>query len=215
MKKIYLFAIASIVVLTSRAQYTITASSSPVIGDANQYYYTDTTGVDGGASGTGQTWDYTNLVIASTPTLIIDTYTTVTSTPNGTDFPTSNFAISHSDGPGDYSYFNYSSTQTELNGISLSSSNPTFNVIYSDPETMYTLPFSYGSSATDNFAASFTMSGTPVNMSGTVTVAGDGTGILNLPNGKSYSNVLMLKTVEYTNTTDGTCTGPDLNPMYK
>ncbi len=185
MKKNFFLLACVVVTLTGKAQYTLTASSNPTVGDVYNFDYADTTGINGGASGMGVLWNYTNL---SMMFAYSHTYTNVAATTNGTSFPTAN--IAELDGTNTL-YYNYSTTKVDY----LGSSNSGYTAVNSDPETFYTLPFSYGSSSSDNSASSYTISGIPYSMTGTTTATGEGTGTLNLPNGMSYSNVLKMKIV--------------------
>lgn len=190
MKKIYFLAFSLTIAFSSQAQYTVTAAFNPVPGDMNDYYKIDTTGVSFGSSGTGQVWNYTTLNVSASPTLVTETYTTVGSTPAGASFPAANLASSSTENPGQFTYYNASTLKYDLIGATVTSTN---NLVYSNPETLYTIPFSYGSSSVDNFSGSVSIGTFTINRTGTITTTGDGTGTLNLPGGISYSNVLKIK----------------------
>ncbi len=190
MKKIYLLVFSLTLAFTSQAQFTVTAAFNAVPGDVDNYYKIDTTGVAFGSPGTGQVWNYTTLNVSASPTLVAETYTTVGSTPAGASFPAANLASSSTDNPGQFSYYNASTVKYDFIGATV---NPTLNVVYSNPETFYTIPFTYGSSSVDNFAGMLSTGTFTLNRTGTITTTGDGMGTLNLPSGISYSNVLKIK----------------------
>lgn len=184
-----MLAIAS--VLGVKAQYTLTASSNPVVGDIYQYYYMDTTGVTFGSTGTAQVWDYTNLVV-SYPPLVTETYTTVASTPNASLFPAANIASETN--AGYFEYYNMSATERSLIGWT----NSVTQSVNANPVVFSVLPFSYGSSAVSNNFTTTSMSslGPNSNYSGVMTITAEGTGTLILPDGTAYANVLKIKTVK-------------------
>ncbi|MBS1634592.1 MAG: T9SS type A sorting domain-containing protein [Bacteroidetes bacterium] len=191
MKKIYLLALLTLGAFTAKAQYTITASHNPVVGDVETTYDADTVGIPTGANGTGVTWNYTGIVISPTAAISSNTYVANTAAPNYTAFPSA--TIAQNDGTGTYSMWNYSSSAATLYG----SASSTLNIVFSDPEIVYTLPFTYGSSSNDTYAGTFTVSGFPATISGTVTTTGVGIGTLQMPGGKTYTNVLKIKAVSH------------------
>lgn len=187
MKKIYLLLSSSIFALNIQAQYTVTsAANNPTLGESQTTFNADTTGITAGTSGANQIWNFTNIVIQPTTTAT-STYVAINSAPNFTAFPGA--TIAQTNGSGDYTLWNYSSTQAVLYGFS----SATLTAIYSNPEILYTMPFTFGSLSSDTYASTFTVSGFPVSRTGSVTTTGEGYGTLNLPNGKTYTNVLKIK----------------------
>lgn len=187
MKKIYLFITLTICAFQSNAQYTVTTSNNPIIGETNTTYLADTAGVSIGTSGASQVWNYTGIVIQATTTPVTNTYVATSAAPNYTDFPGAN--IAQTDGSGDYTMWQYTTSGAYLYGVA----TPTLSLVYSNPETLYTIPFTYGFTSNDNFASTFTISGAPATRNGTVTTVGEGYGTLNMPGGISYNNVLKIK----------------------
>lgn len=206
MKKLYFAMLLSMSVLAGKAQYTITAAASPVVGDTEYTWSADTAGVSTGSAGTGQTWNYTGIVISPTAAVNSNTIVAKTAAPNYTAFPSA--TVAQEDQGGNYSFYDYSSSAATIYG----SSDGTVTIVYSNPETLYTIPFSYGSTSSDTYAGTFTTSSIPATITGTVNTTGSGTGTLNMPGGKSYTNVLKVKAalhqvisasaVGYTSTTD-------------
>lgn len=187
MKKLYFAILLSVGALAGKAQYTITATNNPMIGDMETTISADTAGVSTGNNNTGQTWNYTGIVISPTAAVGTTTYVAKTAAPNYTAFPSA--TIAQADQSGSYSFFDYSSVAANLYG----SSDGTVTIVYSNPETLYTIPFSYGSASNDTYAGTFTTSSIPVSITGTVNTTGVGTGVVNMPGGKTYSNVLKVK----------------------
>lgn len=196
MKKIY-FVLAFITACNARAQYTLTASSNPVVGDIYQYYLMDTAGFTFGSTGTGQVWNYTNLVV-SYPNRVTVTYTTVASTASASTFPAANIASEASLPAGSLTYYTISATERSLVGEAFINNGDVR--LNTNPVAFCVLPFSYGSSAVStNFTGSSVFSlyaGPSVNYSGVMTINAEGTGTLLLPDGLQYSNTLKIKTVE-------------------
>ena len=192
MKNMY-FVILFLVACHVRAQYTLTANSNPVAGDAYRYSYMDTTGVTGGSSGTAQVWDYSNMVPYPSGG-VTETYTTAASTPSASLVPSANMASETDRAPGIFYYYYISATERSLVGRIANSSNMRLNA---NPVAFSVLPFSYGSSAVStNFTGTNISLGTSSNYSGVMTIKAEGTGTLILPDGQLYSNVLKTETVE-------------------
>lgn len=180
--------------LFTNAQYTITSAANPVPGDVESYKNLDTTGLKHGTSGTGQTWNYSSVIISTVATTP-STYVAMSSVPNSFMFPGA--TIASGDGTGYYSVYSNNATKIEIMGQAA----PTVSgsILYSNPIKLYSLPFSYGTSSPDNFA----FSGPGYTVTGTFTTTGDGTGTLILPTG-TYPNVLKQKLIVYESITSGT-----------
>lgn len=191
MKKLYILTFVLLTGLTTKAQYTITAATNPIVGDIKEAYLLNTAGFSigtGGGSGLGQVWNYTSLDLAGAYSYFT-TYTTVASTPMAATFTAANIASYDSDSPDFISYDNYSLTKSESIGeqIDLITSFVDINRL------VFNYPFAYGNTQTDDY--SYTYPG--LSSTGTVTSIGDGVGTLNLPNGKTFLNALKRKTIEY------------------
>jgi hypothetical protein len=218
MKNMY-FVIAFLAACHARAQYTLTAGSNPVAGDVYRYCFMYTTGVTGGSSGTAQVWDYSDLV-AYPSGRVTKTYTTAASTPSASLFPSANMASETDRSPGSFEYYHISATEKSLVGKILYNSNSSTGgsliMRFANPVVFSALPFSYGSSAvSNNFTGSNTNSVGSVNYSGEMTIKAEGTGMLILPDGQIYSNVLKIETVEtYTLNGSDTVTTTTINEWY-
>lgn len=187
MKKIYLLLSSSILALNIQAQYTVTsAANNPTLGESQTTYNADTTGVVIGTSGANQIWNYTSIVVQPT-TAVTSTYVATNSAPNFTAFPGA--TISQTSGNGDYTLWGYTPTQAVLYGFS----NSTLTAVYSNPEILYSMPFTFGSLNSDTYGGTFTIGVNSIVRTGNVTTTGEGYGTLNLPNGKTYTNVLKIK----------------------
>jgi hypothetical protein len=217
MKKIY-FIMAFIAACNARAQYTLTANSNPVVGDVYQYCYMYATGVTGGSSGAAQVWDYSDLV--AYPGRVTQTYTTAASTPSASLFPSANMASETDRSPGSFEYYHISATERSLAGKILYNSNSSTGgsliIRYANPVVFSVLPLSYGSSAvSNNFTGSNTNSFGSLNYSGAMTIKAEGTGLLILPDGQFYYNVLKIETVEtYTLNGSDTVVTTTVNEWY-
>lgn len=218
MKKMY-FVMALIAACNARAQYTLTASSNPVAGDVYKYCYMYETGVTGGSSGTAQVWDYSGLVAYSSGHET-QTYATAASTPSASLFPSANMASETDRSPGSFEYYHISATERSLVGeikySSNSSNGGSLIIRYANPVVFSVLPFSYGSSAvSNNFTGSNTNSIGSLSYSGVMTIKAEGTGMLILPDGQVYYNVLKIETVEtYTLSGSDTVVTTTVNEWY-
>lgn len=182
MKKIFL-ALGVAASFNLSAQFTITSSMAPVAGDVEASVKTLTTGLTTPTSGTNQFWNYTGAVIDATASPQSSTYTAVSAAPNASLFPGATIA-STSD------YVNYSMAKYTT-GIweNLGDAAPTLTdcIVYTDPMSYLTFPFSYGSSHNDTHAYA-TPNETVTGSSNTIA---DGTGTLAIP-GFTFTNVLKV-----------------------
>lgn len=187
MKKIYTILTVIIFTVTySFAQPNITASNfNPVLGQAITYHTFTPTSLTPGSSGANQNWNF-----ASTPNsgTVSFTYVTPASTPYGASFPSANLAANHN---GAYEYQIANTNFLARAGAWASG----VTIPYSDAENLIAFPFTYNSTYTDNFAATFVSSGYTFNRSGSVNGTADGYGTLVLPWG-TLTNVLRIHTTE-------------------
>ena len=182
MKKILLF-LAFNVALSTRAQYTITANSNPVVGDVTSEIGTYSVGLSVPTNGTNKFWNYTSIQI-DTSTASSATYVPMSSVPNAGLFNGANIGLDYGSG----SYFDvFKITSTSREELGSAAPTPSDCVSYSNTFTLMTLPFSYGSNNYDTFAYNQGNS----TSSGSVNVSADGSGTLSLP-GYTFSNTLKV-----------------------
>jgi hypothetical protein len=185
MKKLLLLLFAFSIQQIS-AQYTLTLGSMYVPGDIIEDMFPCTnTLVPPGSSGSSQTWNYLNLnpnwATATSATCI-----GMSSVPHATLFPTGSIGISSSVG----SALVYENTATASRYMGYAQPSASNSIAFFDPRTVFTFPFSYGSSFVDTYGYTST-SGT---YTGTISVSGDGIGLLLLP-GMSHPNTLKVRSI--------------------
>ncbi|MCB9169948.1 MAG: T9SS type A sorting domain-containing protein [Flavobacteriales bacterium] len=171
---------------TSVHAQTITDSASPIAGDSFLDNYTPY--MDPGPGGSGQTWDFSNLVSDSTRTV---SFQTPASTGVNGGFPNAN--IAETTDMTDWTFFESSSAGYDLQGVYLNSL--TQEVVYQDPERVLKLPCSMNTSWTDSLGADFTSFGVPIIRSGAIDGLADGSGTLIMPYG-TVNDVLRVRTIE-------------------
>ncbi len=165
------------------SQMTLTSAYNPVIGDIQYQVSVDTTGISPGNSGANQTWNFQNLIrIDSIAVRFIDP----AATPYGSSFPQSNICAHDTC----YDYFKTSSQQLEYVGYN----SQNLVVLYTNFETVISYPFTYNSTANDNFSANINSGGDVIIRTGSVNIIGDGYGLLNLPFG-AFLNALRIKSI--------------------
>jgi hypothetical protein len=166
---------------------TLTSSNSaPQPGDSFTRYNADTTGVIPGNAGAGIIWNFSNLVAQNTNFTF--NYVVPSATPYGSLFPDA--TVSYSNDPS-YGYYKVTSSEYEIIGMSSSLNS----WLYSNPEIMFSYPFSYGNNLVDSlFATSFYL-GINHYRIGTRTTVADGYGTLVLPSG-TYTNLLRVKVIQ-------------------
>ncbi len=141
------------------AQITLTTNSFPAVGDMYISHH-DSLGASltPGNSGANQTWDFSGLNNHYNDTT---TAVTVASTPNGTAFPTADFAANNSAG---YAYFKNTANESQIIGISGSLlGSGVLNIQYNTPNIVAKSGVTYNSNY--SFVNSFLLmaSGADVN----------------------------------------------------
>jgi hypothetical protein len=191
MKKIYF--IFTLILFTSVLKsQTLTTDLFPSPGDVYEYFYTDTLGIVPGPAGASQEWNFEDLNVDTV--LQVDTYLSpITTTP-----PVTGHTTAIGDTLQGFSFFKNTAAKYEMLGIS-DSANVTV-VVYSNPMTLVTFPFTFGNTSTDNFAFTTSFQGNNVNATGTITTTADGSGNILLPQG-AFNNVLRVKINIVTNFT--------------
>ncbi|MBA2612467.1 MAG: T9SS type A sorting domain-containing protein [Bacteroidetes bacterium] len=189
MKKIYSLILLVTVAFSAKAQYTLTSANNAVIGEIEKTWPADTLTPNGlyPAGGTNQIWNYSGIIISPTVSAVSNSYVAVSAAPNASLFSAANIAKTSDN-------INYELSNNSATSItSYGSSNSSVTIVYQNPELIATLPFTYGTLCTDTYSASYTSNSIPVSRTGTVTTSGDGTGTLNMPGNKNYTNALRVK----------------------
>jgi hypothetical protein len=189
-KHFYLISLFILFIIKAYGQVAILtfANNGPVPGDVFTSFNADTTGVINGSPGANQSWNYSGLIIDTSKT--VKNYVTSSSTPYVASFPDATVVFMNNPS---YSYLKVNSSEYTILGLA----SPLGIMIYSDPETIFTYPFSYGQSITDSLKGSYQITGTAnyFYRSGTRNTTADGYGTLILPSG-TYTNMLRTKTIQ-------------------
>jgi hypothetical protein len=167
------------------AQPNLTAiGSNPNIGYSS--YTVTNNEFTPGSAGSNQMWDLSSVGNTS---VLNNSYTDINSTPYASQFPSANLSSNNSE-----NYHFYKTTTAALTVIgSVSLPNGiVFN--YSDGIDILRYPFTFGDDYTDQIAATYS-NGTLLYRYGSISVTGDGWGILILP-GATHMNVLRIHKVE-------------------
>jgi hypothetical protein len=180
--------------LKVNAQYTITPSQKPDIGDSYDYINIDTSNIINGTSGANQIWNYTNLILPTTPTVNSIYYSNATTIPNHTWYLGAYMALIGSDGG--FTAFDSDPNNYSLNWIKIAVGTSTK---YADPITRYHYPISFGSvfndsvkfGAYDETPSGYGYIGSYLSY-GVHSYTCTGYGTLNLPNGVSLPNTIKL-----------------------
>lgn len=183
MKKNYTFFLFILLIsFSGKAQYTITNASMPLVGDVDIQHSCTNTLVPLGSGGTGQTWNYAFLNVDWTSYPI--TFVSMSAVANASLFPTG--TIGASNGSGNANIYENTSAASKVIGYSDPLVSNCF--VYSNPVTVFTFPFSYGTTFTDTYSGSYSMG----IFNGTVTTSGHGSGVLLTP-GMTFSNVIKVR----------------------
>ena len=178
---------------------TMEQANEPTIGNTKTMYVCDSlTDPLASTTGSGVTWDYSNVVGANS-TKIIEIIDPATSAYSSA-YPTSTKGFSIQ---GSLTNF-YNSTATERVSQGFVFEEPSLGVFVAtfetDEQKTVSYPFAYGSTLNDAFAGSlqFTFNGVAQNptCTGSSYASIDGEGTLLLPSGNSFSNVIRYKIVD-------------------
>jgi hypothetical protein len=191
MKRKLLFAAVMLSGLANAQSFN--QSNEPIIGDQEGYFLCDSNAVNYAAvTGTGVTWDYSNIAGVTGVTKSVEVIDASTSSFYG-DFPGSEKAISIA---GAVTTF-FSSSASNRTSQGFVYSEPTFGDVVAkwtnDPELLFNYPMSTPNGLVDIFSGNllFEFNGIPQNTvcNGNITAAVDGSGTLLLPDGNSYDAV--------------------------
>jgi hypothetical protein len=208
MKKLYTL-ILSIALFTgtTKAQVSLTKSfNEPVIGNVVNTQEYDSTSIapipkNAGAS---QTWDFS--AFSSNTVMASSTYTTPSSTPNYTDFPTS--TVAEDDGNGGINYFQSTTSTFELNGIANVGNGLVISFTNSAIAAQW--PISYTYNNTDLYAGTVSLGTYSGAVNGTITTTAPGNGVVMLPGNQTFSNCLQVKAI---NKLKGTVNGTPIGTV--
>ncbi len=184
----------AIISIANAQNLTLTkALYEPIVGDQRGTYPLDTsfysTGLPSTITGTAVTWDFSNLILNPTVTLISTDYIA----PATATVPPPSGATIAEDQGGSYTFYKSvatPSTQYELMSVKFSSVALTFT----NTAIVARWPISYGYNLTDAIGGTFQFS-VSGNFSGSSTSNADGMGTLKMPQGNNFTNVLRLKSV--------------------
>jgi hypothetical protein len=198
MKKIYLSLLSIGFAFTVNAQLNLTkAFNEPVLGDVNTKNGYDSVGVVPKNTGASQTWNFSTL---TTNTIVdVSTFTTVSSTPNGTAFPTSTLA--EGDGTGAFNYWKSTSTTYELMGFDDGAGS---TVTFTNSAIAAVWPVNMGYSNTDAYGGPVMVTSLSGFSNGNITTNGTGTGTVILPGSLTFTNCLQVKMTNSLNIQVGT-----------
>jgi hypothetical protein len=196
MKRLFILMIGFAVAFASHAQTILTFKSHGLVPNENNPMMLAKY-VDPGVEGQNAVWDFSLLETTDNFTgNVQDTYTAK----NANRFQIANTVLEEF---GNYFFFNSSSSQLEQYGYS--SGNGTLAIEYTKPFVKMRYPFAYNNDYSGSFEGKYISNNTIIGeIVGTYTVTGDASGMLLLPNGKSFNNALRVKEVKtYKQTVNG------------
>lgn len=173
---------------------TITSSWAPAPYKANEIHYTENvSGVEAGAAGSGQNWDFSSLTDDS---VNVESIVPTTGLPFASEFTEATHASVVSDPEGTFvSYFKTTSSAYTILGAGFEGGGISGTFIYSNPIDLFRFPIGFGQAYNDDFESTITALGFSYDRNGAVQVDVDGSGTLTTPIG-TFSNVLRVKSVE-------------------
>jgi len=192
MKKIYTL-LFFVLAFTNQSQTITQSFNEPVIGDIDRSTRLDTslytTGLPTNVTGNNCSWDFTKFT--GVFPMVVDSFISPSSVPNASAHPNATYAQNRDK---IYTFYKSSTSpsQTELLGGYTTSLTLTFT----NTAIIASYPLNYGYNLTDPVSGTFLYNATNGVCNGSITIAADGLGTVNLPNGVSIPNVLRLKSVE-------------------
>ncbi len=176
---------------------TLTSSTTtPVVGETFSNQVAQTNNLPSYAGGANQTWNYSGLVdssVAASVQVLLPS-----ATPDAALFPTSNLAVRTANNA-NFVYFNSQASQLSIVGLDAAD---TGQINYTTPRIYLPYPFAYNSFYTDSVVGEVERYGAIFR--GKDSLKADGYGTLNLPGGKSYTNVLRVQYIENVTTVKDT-----------
>lgn len=169
------------------AQNLTSTVHNPVAGDIFTTKSFDSTAVLPKQTGSGQTWNFSTC-ITSTSAPATSTYVSAITVPSSSMFTGCN--IVNDAGSGSYNY--YQTTTTSLNLLG-TKSGTTSTIVFSNPLTFITYPFSMGSTHSDLAAGNMTLNTFTGTINYNWTINGTGTGNLILPGSINVPNILQSR----------------------
>lgn len=177
---------------TLTAQPTLQNNVLPAFGDVVFNTEADTNGIEPGAAGANQTWDFTALTPLPGETTVQSTFAPAAGTPFADQFPEANAAaiIPTADGTA-YGYFKLENNRISFYGSAIAG----LDFHFDDPEINVVTPITFHEGFSDLYSSTlsipdngefFTKAGKAVEY--------DAYGTLKMP-GATYNNAMRLKTV--------------------
>ena len=192
------------------AQTLTQANHAPAAGDAFKRIQCDSTGVAPGASGAGQNWNFSSLIIHST---ITTTY--VASTSSNATYNPSDVVMKELKNA-DNAYFKSSASDLKTYGGNFLSGNISVSLTYTAPAVLATYPMNLNSANSSATGGTISLNNSFTgNFFGTASFVADATGTLALP-AKTFTDVIKVTSSQLINATlsVGTVTVTQLNFNY-
>ena len=188
-----LLSIAIIISAASQAQTLTQANSAPVAGNSYTTYQCDSTGISAGASGAGQTWNFSSIITHSS---IAKAY--ISSVNSNTVYAPADVYVNSTTSP-DNSYYKSTSSDLKYYGGNFMISTFAVSLTYTVPSIKAIYPMSLNTTTSSAVSGSVTLNG---SANGTFTgnsgVTADATGTLVLA-GKTFTDVIRVVTTQVLN----------------
>ena len=188
-----LLSIAIIISAAAEAQTLTQANSSPVAGNSYTTYQCDSTGISAGASGAGQTWNFSSIITHSS---IAKAY--ISSVNSNTVYAPADVYVNSTTSP-DNSYYKSTSNDLKYYGGNFMISTFAVSLTYTVPSIKAIYPMSLNTTTSSAVSGSVTLNG---SANGTFTgnsgVTADATGTLVLA-GKTFTDVIRVVTTQVLN----------------
>lgn len=170
------------------AQYTMSNTDFPTVGTSYQYIGLDTTGINEGMGGSGQTWDFSSASVNGF-NLSLDVIDPSTH-PDGGSFPSATHCYNYSSGT--YQFVKITADSMILEGDVSLVNTP---IPYSLKPTMYEFPLNLNDIQQDTMSSNYSGGAVgPALRYGDYNTIFDGAGTVMLPGGVTYANTNRIVT---------------------
>ncbi len=170
------------------AQFTMSDADFPTVGTSYQYIGLDTTGINEGMGGSGQTWDFSTASVNGF-NLSLDVIDPSTH-PDGASFPNATHCYNYSSGT--YQFFSITADSLVLEGDVSLVNTP---IPYQQKPTVYQFPLNLNDIQQDTMSSNYSGGAVgPALRFGNYNTIFDGAGTVQLPNSVVYANTNRIVT---------------------
>ncbi len=190
MKKIYLLISAALISAGAYAQTINQTNNAFVVGDTYSTKQCDSTAINVGGNGSGQTYNYSSIVIHNS---VVKNYTAVTVASTGSTSAYPSASLSLKAGATDNSFYSYTANEAKYWGGNLNVGGIQATIGFSNPQVNMKYPTTLSTSTISaSTTGTLVVLGNNGTFTGSATITATGSGVLQLPSGVNFPNALKV-----------------------